>query len=94
MNRGTTFIVTDYNINDILLDPEDYLNDECDDIHLMRVAFRDGYNVDIFIGCDADGYYLYIEDDVHAAYEYAKAGLSLGQIFDDLCYIAQNKKEF
>ena len=94
MDIGTTFITTDYDINDILLDPEEYLDDECDDIHLSRTAFNDGYYADIFIGCDSDGYYLYIEDDVHAAYEYAKEDASLGQIFDELCEIAQNRKEF
>ena len=94
MNIGTTFIATDYDINDILLSPEDYLDEECDDIHLCRTSFNDGYYTDIFIGCDSDGYYMYIEDDVHAAYEYAKEGVGLGQIFDSLCEIAQSKSEF
>lgn len=91
---STTYIMTDYDMNYILSNPEDYLDEECDDIHIIRVAFSDGYNTDIFIGCDENGYYLYIEDDVHAAYEYAKEGVSLFQICEDLYNIAVNRKEF
>jgi hypothetical protein len=58
MKFSTTFIVTDYDLNYILSNPEEYLDDECDDIHLVRVAYSDGYGIDIFIGCDADGYYF------------------------------------
>ncbi len=91
---STISIMTDYDVNYILSSPEDYLDDECDDVHLVRVAFSDGYNVDIFIGCDEDGYYLYIEDDEHAAYKYIEEGMSVVQIFEHLLDIAQNRKEF
>ena len=91
---STVSIMTDYDVNYILYSPEDYLDDECDDVHLIRVSFSDGYNVDIFMGCDEDGYYLYIEDDEHAAYEYVEEGRSAAQICEELLDIATNRKEF